>query len=123
MLEVGADAVAPIFPVRDLGAAVDHYTALGFEVTGDHDGYRFARYGAVYLHLSQVDAHDPATSTSAAYLYVGDADATHAAWAAAEVGGRLVAPADQPWGLREGAHVDLDGNLVRFGSWLTDPPA
>lgn len=122
MAEIGADAVAPIFPVRDIEAAVRHYTALGFEVTGDHDGYRFARLGTVHLHLTEMAGLDPASSTSAAYLYVADADAVHAAWTRASAGGRLVAPVDQPWGLREGAHVDPDGNLVRFGSWLTSPP-
>lgn len=30
--------------------------------------------------------------------------------------GRTVAPADTDYGLREGAHVDPDNNLLRFGA-------
>jgi hypothetical protein len=50
------------------------------------------------------------------YLYVSDADALYAQWRLARVAGRLVAPVDTDYGLREGAHVDRDGNLLRFGS-------
>lgn len=116
MAGIGADAVAPIFPVRDIDAAVGHYRSLGFEVTGDHDGYRFARFGTVHLHLTEMTGLDPASSTSAAYLYVADADAVHAAWIRASGGGRLVAPVDQPWGLREGAHA------TPTGTWCGSAP-
>lgn len=33
--------------------------------------------------------------------------------------GRFVAPVDTDYGLREGAHVDADGNLLRYDSPLT----
>jgi catechol 2,3-dioxygenase-like lactoylglutathione lyase family enzyme len=112
-----AHDVAPIFPVRDITAAVRHYERLGFAVTGE-DGYRFARRGDVYLHLTQVDGLDPAANTSAAYLYVADADALHAEWTAAGVEGRFTTVEDTDYGLRESAHIDPDGNLLRFGSWL-----
>jgi len=110
--------VAPVLPVRDIDAAVAHYTTLGFAVTGDDDGYRFARRGEVYLHLAAFDALDPATNTSAVYLYVSDADALRDEWMASGAGGRFFPIADTPYGLRESAHIDPDGNLLRFGSWL-----
>jgi hypothetical protein len=50
------------------------------------------------------------------YLYVSDADALYAQWRLTRVAGRLVAPVDTEYGLREGAHFDPDGNLLRFGS-------
>jgi uncharacterized glyoxalase superfamily protein PhnB len=50
------------------------------------------------------------------YLYVDDAEALDAEWDGARVEGRLIAPTDTEYGLREGAHVDPDGNLLRFGS-------
>ena len=59
---------------------------------------------------------DPKTSTSVCYLYVDDADALHAAWAAAGVEGRLRPPTDTPYGLREFGYADPDGNLLRVGS-------
>lgn len=110
-------SVAPVLPVSDLAAATAHYRSLGFEVEV-YEGapYGFARRGAVQLHLSEVHGLDPATSLTAAYLYVDDADALAAEWERAAVGGRLVAPVDTDYGLREGAHVDPDGNLLRFGS-------
>lgn len=107
-------------PVRDLQAAMAHYRRLGFEVhayEGDAP-YGYARRGGVQLHLAQVDDLDPATSTTAVYLYVADADALSEEWRSAGVGGRLVAAEDTDYGLREGAHIDPDGNLLRFGSPL-----
>lgn len=49
---------------------------------------------------------------------MGDADALHAEWSAAGVEGRLSGPEDTPYGLREGFHIDPDGILLQFGSWL-----
>jgi hypothetical protein len=49
-----------------------------------------------------------------AYLYVDDADALHAEWSSVE--GRHHRPEDTPYGLREGAYVNPDGNLLRYGS-------
>lgn len=117
------DHVEPVLPVRDLGAAVTHYRRLGFEVRTYEGGaaYAYARRGGVQLHLAEVDGLDPATSTTSVYLYVGDARALHREWEAAGVEGRLIAAEDTDYGLREGAHVDPDGNLLRFGSPL--PPA
>ena len=53
----------------------------------------------------------------------GAADAVAARWAGI---GRTGAPVDTVYGLREGAHVDPDGNLLRFGSplcfgWMRTP--
>ena len=53
-------------------------------------------------------------------LRVDDVDALHAAFAAAGLPAsnrgmpRLTAPVTQPWGLREAALVDMDGNLLRL---------
>jgi len=110
--------VAPVLPVAEVNKAVAHYRALGFTVHS-YDGdaaYGFAARDGVELHLAQVSDVDPKTNMSAAYLYVDDADALYSQWRHAEVAGRLVAPQDTDYGLREGAHVDPDGNLLRFGS-------
>ena len=108
-------------PVADLSAAVERFHKLGFEVrTYEGDAmYAFASRGPVEIHLNQVRNLDPMTNSAALYLYVDDADATYASWRLAGVEGRLVAPADTDYGLREGAYVDPDGNLIRFGSSRT----
>ncbi len=54
------------------------------------------------------------------YLYVSDADALYAEWAALDnLEGRLIAPNDRPYGLREFAYIDPDGTAHRVGSPLT----
>ena len=58
---------------------------------------------------------DPRCGPAAAYLHVPDADALAAEWA--HVPGTET-PVDTDYGLREGRHVDPDGNLLRFGSPL-----
>jgi hypothetical protein len=113
-------SVAPVLPVRDLEVAVHTYERLGFTVeryAGDAP-YAFARRDAVHLHLSEVGNLDPLTSVVSVYLYVEDADALHDEWRAADVPGRLHPPQDTDYGLREGAFVDADGTLLRFGSRL-----
>lgn len=110
------DGVAPVLTVRRLSDALNHYSKLGFAVTSYDDSYAFAVRDDVQLHLAQLSDIDPATSNVSAYLYVDDADALFAQWQAAGVEGRLRAPQDTDYGLREGAHVDPDGNLLRFGS-------
>jgi len=117
--------VSPIFPVRDVAAALEHYRCLGFEAVaypgGDGEAliYGFVRYGPVELHLARFAELDPTQSASACYLYVDDADALHARWASAGAGGRLGQPADTEYGLREFAYLDPDGNLLRIGSPLS----
>jgi catechol 2,3-dioxygenase-like lactoylglutathione lyase family enzyme len=124
---------APIFPVRDLGAAIDHYGMLGFTTRAYEQGdwYGFADRDAVGLHFSLHHEHDhadpaapdhddghihPPFAPAVAYLYVDDADALAAEWGRPGIGGTTGPVHDTPYGLREGVHVDPDGNEIRFGS-------
>ncbi|PPK64716.1 VOC family protein [Actinokineospora auranticolor] len=118
MSEVGFEEIAPIVPVVDLDAALARYRALGFEADAYTGGarYGFVRRGKVSLHLTEWAEHDPKSTASAVYLYVSDADAVHAEWAGSGVEGRLTAPQDTDYGLREFAFVDVDGTLHRVGS-------
>ena len=112
------DTLAAVLPVRDLDDALGTYERLGFTVsryTGDA-AYGYARRDGVSLHLSEVGGLDPLTSLVSVYLYVDSADDLHEEWSAAGVEGRHHAPSDTDYGLREGAYVDPDGNLLRFGS-------
>ena len=104
--------VAPIFPVRDLRVALAHYERLGFatrEYVGG--GYGFATRDGIEIHLGVGGEVD---SRAAAYLVVDYADALATAWQAAGVEVNL--PQDTEWGQLEGAVVDPDGNVIRFGS-------
>jgi catechol 2,3-dioxygenase-like lactoylglutathione lyase family enzyme len=101
----------PVFSVRDLNRAVDHYQRLGFTTEHHDETYAFARWGNLVIHL----AHDESDvhTTSTLYLHVDDADELAAAWRRA--GMEVVGPDNQDYGKREGRHVDPDGNLIRFG--------
>ncbi len=105
--------MAPIFAVRDLGASLAHYQRLGFatrEYAGG--GYGYATRDGVEIHLGVVSSAD-AWATSA-YVWVDDADELARTWRAA--GAHVSGPEDTEWGQHEGAHVDPDGNMIRFGS-------
>jgi DNA-binding MarR family transcriptional regulator len=106
---------SPIFPVRDLGAALAHYAALGFRTVAyqDGDAYGFADRDGVGLHLT---AAGPDARPGAAYLYVRDADALYEEWSRPGIAGHTHPAEPTPYHLREGSHVDPDGNLIRFGS-------
>ena len=107
------ERIAPIFAVHDLGAAMEHYQRLGFAVRAhEAGGYGFASWHGIEIHLGVVSDDD--RCTSAAYLFVDDADDLAAASRSAGV--ELHSPQDTEWGQHEGADVDLDGNVIRFGS-------
>lgn len=108
-------SVAPVFSTSDVDRWLEHYRALGFAVDAFDEGYGFASKGAIELHVSFNAEHDPATTAGCAYVAVDDADALAGEWAAVP-GGRSIAPVDTDYGTREGAHIDPDGNLIRFGS-------
>ena len=118
---------SPVFPVRDLRRALAHYASLGFEVESyaEGDEYGFAGRDEVSLHLSLDEGHGPEAGhqhVGTAYLYVEDADALYDEWARPGVGGLTRRVGDTPYKLREGSHVDPDGNLIRFGSPMPGRP-
>jgi catechol 2,3-dioxygenase-like lactoylglutathione lyase family enzyme len=120
--EIEFSSVSPIVPVRNLDAALDRYRRLGFDARGYQgpERYGFVDRGSVSIHLTEWAEHDPLRTAASVYLYVSDADALHAEWKASDnLEGRLTAPHDTPYGLREFAYVDPDGTLHRIGSRIT----
>jgi DNA-binding MarR family transcriptional regulator/catechol 2,3-dioxygenase-like lactoylglutathione lyase family enzyme len=111
-------AFSPIFPVADLPKALEHYSALGFKTLAYAGGeeYGFADRDRTGLHLAAHAGHDPARGAGSAYLYVRDADALYEEWSRPGIGGQTRPVGPTPYKLREGSHVDPDGNLIRFGS-------
>src|ERR1700729_1867976 len=100
--------IAPIFPARDLDAAMAHYRRLGF-VTREYEGGRcaFATRGGIEIHLGHVpDSH---SWKGAAYLWVEDADDLAAVWRSRV--SVIHPPEDTESGQREDAAVDPDGNV------------
>jgi DNA-binding MarR family transcriptional regulator/catechol 2,3-dioxygenase-like lactoylglutathione lyase family enzyme len=106
----------PIFPVRDLTAALAHYESLGFKTHAFDEGYGFANRRGLSIHLAVQPGHDAEANQTAAYLRVHDADAVEAAWSKPGLSGVTRPVEETPWGMREGSHTDPDGNVIRFGS-------
>ncbi len=110
------ESVAPIFPVRDLDASLAHYSRLGFTTRRyEGGGYGFAALDDVELHLGTVTDFDE-HGRAAAYVFVDDADAVADRWRATGI--EVHGPEDTEWGQHEGAVVDPDGNVIRFGSQM-----
>ncbi len=120
MLVGAVKRVAPIFPVSDLSASLEHYQRLGFatrEYAGG--GYAFVTRDGIEIHLGVVsDLDGGAAANSGAYLFVEDADALAEEWRSAGV--EVHGPEDTDWGQHEGGHIDPDGNLIRFGSAMVE---
>jgi len=107
------ERIAPVFAVHNLAAAMDFYQRLGFVVRAyAGGGYGFATRHGLEVHLGVVSEDD--RRPSAAYLFVDDADQLAAEWRSAGV--EVHPPQDTEWGQHEGALVDPDGNVIRFGS-------
>jgi DNA-binding MarR family transcriptional regulator len=113
---------SPIFPVADLAAALQHYSTLGFHTLAYDDGdeYGFANRDGIGIHFAvdhnRGDRHGAARSGASTYLYVRDADALYAEWSRPGVGGETRPVGAMAYKLREGTHIDPDGNVIRFGS-------
>ena len=107
--------IAPILPVHDLPAALRYYASPGFTTRAyEGGGYGFATCDGVEIHLG---ISSPTATPAAAYLFVDDAHELAAIW---RVAGAVVhPPVDTDWGQHEGALVDPDGNVIRFGSATT----
>jgi hypothetical protein len=108
-------SLAPILPTADLVRLAEHYRLLGF-VVRVHDGrYGTASRDGFNLHFHQLDEPVTAQRAGAVYFSVDDAEALHRDWVASGVG-ETSDLFDPGFGVREAAHTDPDGNVIRFGS-------
>lgn len=118
------DLAIPILPSRSIEATVAFYKQLGFE-GGAHEfdgSYAVMRRGAVEIHFFTHKELVPAESSAGCYIRVRDVEGVYRAWAASQLPKRGFPRMDaleaKPWGLREFAVVDPDGNLLRIGQLL-----
>lgn len=118
-----ADIAIPILPSRSLSATLDFYRRLGFQ--GDvhpHGNYAILCRGSVEIHFFGFPDLVPAESIAGCYLRVSDVDAIEKDFAAASLPRTGIPRQDRlenkPWGMREFAIVDPDGNLIRIGQIL-----
>lgn len=113
------DRVTPTLPSRDLAATSTFYARLGFREVFRDAGWLIVARGPLQLEFFPHPELDPWTNYAGCCLRVADARALHDAFSAADLPTdprsipRLTPPRDQPWGFREFALVDADGNLLR----------
>lgn len=120
------DLAIPTLPSRSVSATTEFYRRLGFE-GGPHKfngEYAILRRGAIELHFFTHRNLVPAESSAGCYIRVSDVEAIYRdflAFALPSTGiPRLEKLQDKPWGLREFAVVDPEGNLLRIGQILPD---
>ena len=114
------DKAIPTLPSRDVNATVTFYRRLGFEGgVHSHGDYAILTRGSLELHFFTHGDLRPEESSAGCYLRVIDVDSIYRAFAAAGLPRqgipRMDELRDKPWGLREFAIVDADGNLLRIG--------
>lgn len=113
------DLAIPILPSRSLAATLAFYARLGFEGEIVGDAYAILTRGDVELHFFLHTGLVPAESWAGCYIRVAQVDAVYNAFSAAALPSRGIPRMDalqnKPWGMREFAVVDEDGNLMRVG--------
>jgi catechol 2,3-dioxygenase-like lactoylglutathione lyase family enzyme len=113
------EKLSPILPARDMDAAEAFWARLGFGTVYKDAEYLLVRRDGAELHFWLNPALDPAANDAGAYLRPSDIDALDAEWRALGLPPagvpRYVPAEDKPWGMREAALIDPDGNLIRAG--------
>jgi catechol 2,3-dioxygenase-like lactoylglutathione lyase family enzyme len=117
------DVAIPILPSRNLAETLEFYRRLGFDgFVHSHGDYAILLRGTLELHFTAHPRLDPRTSAHACYLRVANVDAIYWEFSQANLPREGVPRQDtlenKPWGMREFAVVDPDGNLVRVGQVL-----
>jgi hypothetical protein len=113
------EKLSPILPARDIGETQAFWQRLGFTtIYVDADYLLQKREGAEVHFFKQADL-DPFKCDHGAYLRPSDINALDAEWATLGLPAtgipRLERASDKPWGMRELALLDLNGNLIRAG--------
>jgi catechol 2,3-dioxygenase-like lactoylglutathione lyase family enzyme len=119
------DLAIPILPSRSVGATAAFYRRLGFE-GGAHEfdsNYAILRRGAVELHFFTHRELVPEASCAGCYLRVLDVESFYRQLSSSQLPRsgipRMEIIEDKPWGLREFAVIDPDGNLLRIGQVIS----
>jgi catechol 2,3-dioxygenase-like lactoylglutathione lyase family enzyme len=119
------DLAIPILPSRSVSATVAFYKRLGFK--GDaHEfdsGYAILRRGTVELHFFTHKELVPEASFAGCYIRVLDVESIYRSFSSSQLPRKGIPRMDsleaKPWGLREFAIVDPDGNLLRIGQIIS----
>lgn len=116
------DLAIPILPSRSFERTQAFYGKLGFEGGAVSPDYAILRRGPIELHFFLHPDLAPADSWAGCYLRLADVDSMYMDFAEAKLPAQGIPRMDRlenkPWGLREFAVIDEDGNLLRIGQIL-----
>jgi len=108
--------IMPEMPMDDVASGTLYYCGvLGFHVNYQQEDIAVLdRDDVRVLLISRTEKH---TGIGSAYVYVSDADALYAEL---EAKGAFLQgqPVSHPWGLRDFAILDTEGNVITFGQPL-----
>ena len=113
------DRATPNLPSRDLVATSQFYARLGFTEAFRDEGWLIVERGPIQIEFFPFSKLDPRKNIASCCIRVSDLNLLHQAFIGAGLPTscrdvpRITAAVDQPWGLREFAVVDPDGNLLR----------
>jgi len=114
-----ADRATPNLPSRDLVATAAFYARLGFREAFRDEGWLIVERGPMQIEFFPTSKLDPRNNIASCCIRVADLDLLHQSFIGAGLPTsgrgmpRISSPVDQPWGFREFAVVDPDGNLLR----------
>lgn len=117
------DIAIPTLPSRSLSDTLAFYRRLGFDgKIHSCGGYAILVRETVELHFFTHRELRPAESSAGCYIRVSDVESVYRAFTLAELPRKGIPRQDviedKPWGMREFAIVDPDGNLLRIGQTL-----
>jgi catechol 2,3-dioxygenase-like lactoylglutathione lyase family enzyme len=105
----------PIIPARDVIASTSWYRdALGYEVHRSQADYGIVGREGSWIHLYGPSGIAPESSDTMIRVGVDGIDDLYTACVAKGIVHPNAPLQERPWGLREFAVLDLDGNLVTF---------
>lgn len=113
------DYATPNLPSRNFEATQRFYGSFGFTPTYVDDGWLIMTRGGITLEFFLHVDLDPLTNWFSCCLRVDDTDAIFDAFIAAGIGQDtkshpcIYLPKMQPFGLKMGAMIDIDGTLLR----------
>lgn len=114
------DIAIPVLPSRNVANTLDFYRRLGFDgFVHSQGGYAIMLRGPLELHFTLRQELVPEKSVGCCYIRVSKVESIYAELSRSNLPSEGIPRIDtlenKPWGFREFAVVDLDGNLVRIG--------
>ena len=109
--------INPKLPMRNKSATREYYiNQLGFQETGDYEGYLMVQKDKIEIHFFEFKELDPKENYGQVYIRTNDIDGLYKSMLDNKTeihpNGLLET---KPWGQREFALLDPDNNLLTFG--------